>query len=152
MFSVGVLGAIGWGPSGVSIVSSDGSRKDPHLMQWVLAIEPRWHPLGARGVSPWVGIDLGYVAIVDSLDSYAAGGASSGSLSATEAGPTGGAAVGLDFQAASFLALGMELRGSMQAFGHQPPMLDATNGVSAHDFGTLTTLTLAVNGTFLVQL
>jgi hypothetical protein len=121
-------------------------------MQWLLALEPRWHPLGARGVDPWLGVAVGFVAVVDSLNSYAAGGASSGSVSATELGPMGGAAAGLDFQATSFLGLGVELRASLQSFGHQPPLLDATNGISAHDFGTLTTLALAVNGTFLAPL
>ena len=81
-----------------------------------------------------------------------AGGAASGSVSATQLGPAGGAALGVDFRATSFLALGFKLRGALQSFGHQPPMLDPAADIQAHEFGTLTALSLALNGTFLASL
>jgi hypothetical protein len=73
------------------------------------------------------------------------------SASATQLGLAGGAALGIDFPATSFLALGVDLRVAMKSFGHQPPMLDAVADIQAHEFGTLTALSFALSGTFIAS-
>jgi hypothetical protein len=152
LFSLGAVGAVGWVPGGVSgEASSDGSHKDFRPKQWRLEAEARWHPFRVDGVDPWLGLDAGLAAIIDSLDAYAPGGGTSGSVSATQLGLAGGAGLGIDFPATSFLALGVELRVAMKSLGHQPPMLDAVSDIQAHEFGTLTALSLAVSGTFLAS-
>jgi len=89
--------------------------------------------------------------MVDSLDAYAAGGRTSSSVSATQLGPSGGAALGVDFRATSFLALGFELRGALQSFGHQPPMLDARGGYSGARIRDLDCAVARLDGMFLVS-
>jgi hypothetical protein len=116
---------------------------------WRLEAEARWHPFGNNNVDPWLGVDAGLAWFTDSVDAYAAGDRYTGSASATQLGPAGGAALGVDFRATSFLALGLELRAVTQWMGHQPPMLDAAQGLQAHEFGAFTAVSFALNGTIL---
>jgi hypothetical protein len=150
LLSVGVLGAVGWQPSGSSTdAGSDGSHLDPRLMQLRLEAEARWHPLGAGSPDLWLATDAGIIGISETLYEYGPGGILSGSSSATELGPTAGAALGVDFATTQFLSLGFELRAAVRALGHGAPVLDPARGITAHDFGTLGALSLALNGTFL---
>jgi hypothetical protein len=85
------------------------------------------------------------------LYGYGPDGRSNGVASATQLGPVGGASVGIDFPTATFLKLGLELRGAMQSMGRKPPVLDVAEDIQAHNFGTFGAVSLALNGTFLAK-
>lgn len=149
LFSIGALGVLGGKLSTEGSRSSDGSHQDFGLRMWRLEAEARWHPFGNSNVDPWLGVDAGLAWFTDSVDTYAAGDHYTGSVSATQLGPAGGAALGVDFRTTSFLALGLELRAVTQWMGHQPPTLDPAQGLQAREFGTLTAVSFALNGTLL---
>jgi hypothetical protein len=150
-FSVGLLAAWGWGVSGLAgSTGSDGSHEDPTLALWRLEAEGRWHPLGSYAVDPWVGLDLGLTGLRDSVSKYVAGGQYAGSASATQLGPVGGLAIGLDFHLLSVVAIGLEMRGSVQSFGHSPPVLLPAEQLYANDYGTHVAWSAGLNGTILV--
>ena len=117
-------------------------------MTWSLGAEARVHPLGVSSVDPWFGGYFGITAIRDSVIDYGPDGHYLRGAVASQHGPGGGLALGMDFRALSFLALGFEIRGGLSSFGHDPPVIK--DDLSAPDYGTLTSVSLGLGGTFLL--
>jgi hypothetical protein len=148
-FSVGLFAAWGWGTSGLIAEAGDGSHEDPALALWRLEAEGRWHPLGTYAVDPWVGLDFGLTGLRDSVKKYGPGGQYAQSASATQLGPVGGLGIGLDVHPVSVLAVGIEMRGSVQSFGHAPPVLLPEEQLYAQDYGTHVAWSIGLSGTIL---
>jgi hypothetical protein len=149
-YSLGVLGALGTTMGREGSMSSDGAHQDLGLLGWRIEAEARVHPIGESDVDPWFGADFGLAALTDSVDVYGPGGHFVESASATQLGPIGAVAFGVDFRTTSVLALGFELRGGLQSFDRTPPVLLAADGLRAHEYGTLAFVSLGLGGTFLV--
>jgi hypothetical protein len=130
-WAIGALAQLGWG----------GSDQESSAL-WRFTAEGRWLPFGSPFVAPWFGVDGGVALAVDELDGDELGGA----RTYRSAAPTLGAAVGVDFVVLRQLALGLELRGVLLAFG------DSASGLQrAPAYETQMALSLALVGTFLAR-
>ena len=134
LLSLGALASLGWKIGTESTVSSDGSHEDQSLTTWRLEAEGRIHPVAHQSPNPWLGLDAGVTSYRDTRTLYVNGGRS-GSATETESAFVVGAGAGGDLMAASFLAFGAELRGSVFTYGE----------------GFAVTAAIGLSGTFLVD-
>lgn len=86
--------------------------------------------------------------MTNAVDEYGPGDEHLGGASATQFGPAGSLAFGVDFPVASFLALGFELRGGFESFGDSRPVIK--DAIFAPDYGTLAVVSLGIGGTLLI--
>jgi hypothetical protein len=132
--SLGILGGFAWKLGSEDGASSDGSRTERSITTYHVDAEARFHLLEPGDPDLWLGVALGVTAIHDAWESYASNGELIGGSSSADVGPIGGVALGVDFRAAQFLALGPELR--IGVLGYDPMQYFAA---------------LAVMGTFLAD-
>lgn len=134
-FSVGLLGSVAW-------VTNIGYELHTY---WSAEAEGRWHPVVGGSVDPWLGIDAGVMTIVDRYDrtDFFA------EQKFVHSSPMLGVGAGIDFQVASFLAMGPALRGFMIPSDDNRTIGLVVNG--APRYATQFGVGLAVSGTFLVM-
>lgn len=124
-WSVGALGHLGWG-GGTTLARMGG--------------EGRWRPWGLATWAPWIGIDAGAVLAVDTPRDPGAPDEGTHTWA-----PAFGAGLGIDWAFHPALALGLELRGAMLAFGSRDPMSQPT---LLQRYEDTFAATLAIVGTF----
>lgn len=143
--SLGLVGALAWRPSSMGTQSSSGVSTDFEQRMWRLSAEARWHPFDTRAVVPWFGLEAGVASARDSMVYHGVPGRDRESVS--QLAPLAAIGAGAEWYLIPRLALGLELRGLVIAWGSDPPRL-GTDGARATEYGIQPGVSLGLNLTF----
>lgn len=114
--------------------SSDGSSSDFDQRLWTLSAEARVHPFQLGIVEPWLGVQTGVASVRDTITYHGVPGRDR--VAADQYAPAGSLGLGLDISFVPQLALELETRVMVAAFGAHPPALEVGSEM-ATSYGTL---------------
>ncbi|HQP33938.1 MAG TPA: hypothetical protein PLI95_02120 [Polyangiaceae bacterium] len=143
--SLGLVGALAWRPSSTGTRSSSGVSTDFEQRLWRVSAEARWLPFDTRSLVPWFGLEAGVASARDSMVYHGVPGRDRESVS--QLAPLAAIGAGADWYLIPQLALGLELRGLVIAWGSDPPRL-GTDGARATEYGIQPGVSLGLNLTF----